>query len=227
MIIHDLGLIEYSLALAFQEKCLEEVNQARNADLENPDHEQLIICEHPLVATVGRGQDAAQDILSKNLTVFEVSRGGRATLHLPGQIVLYPILDLTRRGKDVEKILRLLETLLIETLADFRISAQVILGKTGVWTLDENPKKIASIGIAARNWISYHGLALNVTCDLKEFKSLKPCGFDSSVMTSMWEMASESYKKTWELQPQEFLKHVKMRLIENAKDLLELKDEPI
>lgn len=164
-------LLDYQTALKLQKECVEL------------QHESIIVCEHPDVITVGRGRDSLLDVLTDKIPVVEVERGGRATLHIPGQIVAYPILNLKKRGLDQIKLLRLLEGVIIETLADFGIDAGVREGETGVWV--EGKRKIASLGIAVRNEMSMHGLALNVCCDMSAFKNLKPCGYNADVMTSM------------------------------------------
>jgi lipoyl(octanoyl) transferase len=219
LVVENLGLIDYQKALETQEKAVAAVIAARKHNsLAEPDvSERLIVCEHPAVITVGRAGGASEEVHTKTLPVYEVTRGGRATLHLPGQIVVYPILDLEKRGRDLHGYMRQLETSIIDTLADFRIEAKAIEGKTGVWVAE---RKIASLGIAAKEWVSYHGLALNVTCDLKMFSHLSPCGFDSNVMTSMINEMSPEYKKTWEVEPDSFLKNVRLRLIENLKTQL-------
>ena len=114
--------------------------------------------------------------------VFEINRGGQATYHGPGQLVGYPILDLRLRGRDLHHYLRELERLLIDLLADFGIRGVSIEGKTGVWIED---RKIASIGVGVRKWVTMHGFALNVASDLRGFESITPCGISGVRMTSI------------------------------------------
>lgn len=201
--VHDLGLIEYSQALDLQNEALNNVQS---------EGERLFICEHPAVITVGRGIGAEKEIFTEEFPVFEISRGGRSTLHLPGQIVVYPILDLKKRGRDLHAYMRTLEEAIIETLADFRVTGGRVEGKTGVWV---GERKIASLGIAVRNWVTYHGLALNVVCDLGSFSNLSPCGLSSSVMTSVKREISPEYWKTWKLTDEGLMKRLKLRLVEN------------
>jgi lipoate-protein ligase B len=129
-----------------------------------------------------------ENVLSRTLPVFEIERGGDVTYHGYGQLVGYPILDLSSRERDIRKYLRNLEKTLIETLAQFGIAAQRAEGRTGVWV---GEKKIASIGVAVRSWITFHGFALNVTTDLSYFAQINPCGYHSSIMTSMKEQLGE------------------------------------
>ena len=139
------------------------------------------------------------------------------TLHLPGQVVVYPVLDLKKRGRDLHGLMRQMEEAIILTLADFRMEAMRVPGKTGVWVED---RKIASLGIAVKNWVSYHGLAVNVDCDLKEFQKIEPCGFSPNVMTSVKKEMSEGYKKVWDVDARPLVRNIKERLIENLKECL-------
>jgi lipoyl(octanoyl) transferase len=159
--------------------------------------DQLLLLEHQPVYTIGRTPD--QSSLSARRTagrlrdgdlgaghlphpLFIINRGGQATYHGPGQLIGYPILDLRRCGQDLHKYLRWLEQLLIDLLADFDIAAARRESLTGVWMGD---RKIASIGIGVRHWITMHGFALNVCGDLSPFNHIVPCGINNVEMTSM------------------------------------------
>lgn len=206
MIVRDLGLIEYAKALDIQESARDNVISGEGAEI-------LLVCEHPSVITVGRALGSSSEIFSRDIPVFEISRGGRSTLHLPGQLVMYPILDLKKRGRDLHGYLRNLEEAIISTLEDFKIEACRIEGKTGVWVAN-GTKKIASLGIAVKNGVTTHGLSLNVTCDLKSFSALNPCGFDANIMTSVDNELQDGQDK--EL----IMESVKSSLVENL--LMEL-----
>ncbi len=149
----------------------------------------LLFVEHPHVITVGRRQGALANLLRPgDVDVVEVERGGDVTYHGPGQVVAYPILALGEGERDLHRFLRNLEEGMIRTLAGFGIEGGREPGKTGVWVpggAGSAPRKIASIGIACRKWVTFHGLALNVTTDLSYFARIQPCGFDARVMTSM------------------------------------------
>lgn len=143
----------------------------------------LLLLEHEPVYTIGRTQDVSSlgdDPLPHPL--HRIGRGGQATYHGPGQLVAYPIIDLTLVGRDLHRYLRLLEEVIIQTLASYQIEGCRRDGMTGVWV---NNKKIASLGVGVRKWISFHGLALNVSGDLAPFESITPCGLSGVKMTSM------------------------------------------
>lgn len=151
-------------------------------------YDLLILLEHPPVITLGRSAGQAnllwstETLKSAGIDCATSRRGGDITLHAPGQLVGYPIVDLTCCGKDIHRFLRRLEKVLILTLADFGLAGEARPGQTGVWT---HGRKIASIGLAVRRWISYHGFALNIDNDLKTFQSIVPCGLPGVTMTSM------------------------------------------
>ncbi len=174
----DLGLTDYQAAYELQLDVLERVQRGEVADT-------LILVEHPHVITVGRSQKARANVLAAgDVPVVEIERGGDVTYHGPGQLVAYPILQLGETEKDLHRFLRNLEEAMIGTVAALGVrGAGRKAGATGVW-IDER-RKIASIGIACRKWVTFHGLALNVTTDLTQFTRINPCGFESSVMTSI------------------------------------------
>jgi lipoate-protein ligase B len=172
----DFGLRNYSEVLELQHKLIEL--RARNAI---PD--TLLLVEHPNVFTVGKAVSGEIPAQVDGVPVFRIERGGQWTYHGPGQLVGYPILDLNERQRDIHKFLRNIEETLILTIGAFGIAG----GRgeqTGVWVRE---KKIASIGAAIRNWVSFHGFALNVNTDMSYFYKISPCGFQGSTMTSMRE----------------------------------------
>jgi lipoyl(octanoyl) transferase len=176
MKIEWLGRIEYQAGLRIQEERLDECL--------DKGQESVILLEHEPVYTIGRLRDKSSLHLVEQLPypVFETNRGGQATYHGPGQLVGYPILDLRARGRDLHRYLRILEDLLIDLLKEFEIKGGKIEGKTGVWVED---RKIASIGIGIRKWVTMHGFALNVASDLSGFRSIIPCGLPGVRMTSI------------------------------------------
>jgi lipoate-protein ligase B len=178
----DWGVVEYAEA---RERQL-EVLAARQRG-EAPD--TLIFLEHPHVITLGRTRGAAANVLlAGDVPVIETERGGDVTYHGPGQIVGYPVVQLGDGEKDLHRFLRNLEEGMIRTLAEYGVTAGRKAGATGVWV---GQAKIASIGIACRKWITFHGLALNVATDLSYFARINPCGFDASVMTSLAKLVGQ------------------------------------
>jgi len=148
----------------------------------------LLLMEHPPVVTLGRSSKekhlvaSPEFLLAHGVELFEVERGGDVTFHGPGQLVGYPIVDLKRHRQDLHWYLRKIEEALINTLADYGIPGERNTSYTGVWT---RGKKIASIGVHARDWVTWHGFALNVTTDLSFFDLIVPCGITGVVMTSI------------------------------------------
>ncbi len=179
--ILDLGVIDYEEAYRIQK---DMVNRRKLGEIED----SIIVAEHPSVFTIGRTGNKAnlladEDSLKRNnIKVLRVDRGGDITFHGPGQVVLYPILDLKTRGRDIHLYLRDLEEAVIIALENYSVVAKRISGRTGIWVGGE---KIASIGIAASNWITYHGLSLNVNVDLAFFSMIYPCGMRDIKATSL------------------------------------------
>jgi len=179
-VVH-LGPTPYREGLALQAAAALARAAARAPD-------RLLYPDHPPVLTIGRSPSAGSVVASPEalrqagIEVFEVARGGDVTWHGPGQLVGYLICDLDQRGRDLHRFLRDIEQGLIDTLAGWGIEAGREAGRTGVWS---NGEKIASIGIAVRRWVSYHGFALNVAPDLRFFDLIHPCGLHGIQMTSV------------------------------------------
>jgi lipoyl(octanoyl) transferase len=183
----DWGLIEYGEAMRRQSDLVDLVHQELARDT-------VVFCSHPPIVTLGRGT-LPGDVYAWKGPTAEVNRGGRATYHGPSQVIVYPILDLNLRLRDLHQHMRTLENVVIQTLADYGIassgksiqqdSADESIEATGVWV---GSRKIASIGIGVRKWVSFHGLALNVDRDEKAFLGMKPCGFNAETMISMEEI---------------------------------------
>jgi lipoyl(octanoyl) transferase len=176
--IRWLGRIGFADALELQEHAV----AARRAQEDLGD--EIFLLEHEPVYTIGRTPDRSS-LRSEYLLphpLFAVNRGGQATYHGPGQLVGYPILNLKRYGQDLHRYLRWIEDVLVELLATYRIDARTREGLTGVWI---EQRKIASIGVGVRHWITMHGFALNVCGDLQPFASIVPCGISGVEMTSI------------------------------------------
>ncbi len=180
--IENLGCRPYAEVLELQ-------RELRRRRIEGElDEDVLLLVEHPPVITLGRGTRTSSlpispaELRRHGVEVFEVERGGDVTFHGPGQLVGYPILDLRGHRQDLHWYLRSLEDVLIGALGHFRIEADRNPGLTGVWTAG---RKIASIGIHVKQWVTLHGFALNVTTDLDRFDLIVPCGIRQVVMTSV------------------------------------------
>jgi lipoyl(octanoyl) transferase len=173
-----LGRMKFGYALALQEEIV--IKKRKDCSVGN----ELLLLEHEPVYTIGRTPDRSSLLGAAHLPhpLFPINRGGQATYHGPGQLMGYPIIDLRRCGQDLHRYLRWLEQLLIEVLAEYGIPASQRESLTGVWIED---RKIASIGVGVRHWITMHGFALNVCGDLSPFNYIVPCGINNVTMTSM------------------------------------------
>lgn len=179
--VDDLGRLDYRAAWARQLALVDERKTGAGAD-------RLLVVEHPHVFTLGRAQKAVANVLAPgDVEVIEIERGGDVTYHGPGQLVAYPIVALGDGERDLHRFLRNLEEAVIRACATFGLATDREPGATGVWCTDRAGarRKLCSIGIACRRWVTFHGLALNVATDLAYFQRINPCGFASSVMTSM------------------------------------------
>ena len=177
MNILDLGRMSYNSAWDIQKEYHKKVVSGKEPDT-------LIIVEHEPVYTLGKNANDSHLLqsASEEIQVFRIERGGDITFHGPGQIVVYPILDLNRFVKSVSWYMRTLEKIIIDTLSDFEIKAELKDGLTGVWVGDE---KIGAQGVRISRWVTMHGLALNVNTDLRYFDGIIPCGIFDYGVTSM------------------------------------------
>ena len=184
------GRVAYSAALEWQRQLADDRIAGRLT------HDVLLLLEHPPVVTLGRNSHAAHLLRPAGVDVFEVERGGDVTFHGPGQLVGYPILDLSGYKQDLHWYLRTLEQALIAALGILDIPAERNPGYTGVWT---RGKKIVSIGIHVKQWVTWHGFALNVSTDLTYFNHIVPCGIQGVEMTSVLrERGAGSTEQLWE-----------------------------
>jgi len=187
----DLGLIDFMQAYSLQKDCVREVQEGAG--------ERILSCEHPTVITQGRSSRpehllvGIDQLREQGIPVLNIDRGGDVTLHTPGQLVVYPIVDLRRRGRDLKVYIRLLEQAAIDLLRDLHIDARRHPPHTGVWV---NDRKIASLGIGVSKWIAYHGIALNISPDLRLFSLIRPCGLDVR-MTSVCDLTGVEMDVDW------------------------------
>jgi lipoyl(octanoyl) transferase len=201
------GLVEYRVALAGQERLLAAVQEGAD--------DVLLLLEHPPVYTLGRGADPVhlRDAGQGDIPSVRVGRGGQVTFHGPGQLVGYPILDLRRHRQDVRWYVGALEAVLIAALSRFGITADRRAGFPGVWV--DGTRKIASIGVGIRRWVTWHGFALNVGPNLDGFGAITPCGIGGVVMTSMAREGVEvSLSVVGRVVETEFARHFRFESIE-------------
>lgn len=213
--ILDLGTTDYEKAYRLQ---MQMVGLRRLKEIDDT----ILVAEHNAVITIGRGSQnkkvdnllIGEDALGEyGIKVLTVDRGGDITLHAPGQVVIYPIVNLAEKAKDLHLYMRMLEGAIINCLDYFKIKSFRILNRTGVWT--SATKKIASIGIAATDWITYHGLSLNVNMDLEWFSMIRICGLEGVRATSMKEYLRRDIT----------MKEVKSRMVKSACEALNIPND--
>ena len=196
--LEDLGLIDYKQCWDYQTKLFEASVQLKIKNRKFPENRvstknHLIFCEHPHVYTLGKSGDLKNLLIDgpkrkeKNISFYKINRGGDITYHGPGQLVVYPILDLDYFFSDIHKYLRLLEESVILTLADYGVTGQRLDGFTGVWVdaEKETPRKICAIGVKCSRWVTMHGIGFNINSNLDYFKHIVPCGIEDKSVTSL------------------------------------------
>lgn len=223
--VYSLGLTEYDSSWALQQKLVTEVKEARHGGC-------LLLVEHAPVYTVGRGRG------SENLRIttdrlkdlgagfHRVDRGGDITFHGPGQLVVYPILNLGGRGRDVVGYVRKLEQVVIDTLASFAVEGSRISGRPGVWT-DQN-HKICALGVRISRGVTSHGFALNVSTDLSWFEHIVPCGIADAQATSLRQLLGERTPAMVEVRAEvvrSFARRFGVETIDAEGDPLEIRTE--
>ncbi|PWL24532.1 MAG: lipoyl(octanoyl) transferase [Fluviicola sp. XM-24bin1] len=193
----DLGLIDYKEAWDYQEKLfkgtIDQKIRIRNGESDTPTEHYMLFCQHPHVYTLGKSGDKENLLLDDaglrehHATYYEINRGGDITYHGPGQLVVYPILDLDHFFTDIHKYMRYLEEAVIQTLAEYGIESGRVGGLTGVWIEGETERarKICAMGVKSSRWVTMHGIGFNVNSDLSYFSHIIPCGIDDKAVTSM------------------------------------------
>lgn len=194
----DLGLVDYQQAWEYQTQLFNQILEIKKENRDKPAQDQqptpnyLLFCEHPHVFTLGKSGDGknllinTQQLADVGATYYHINRGGDITYHGPGQIVVYPIFDLENFFTDIHQYMRLLEESVILTLKELGIESGRIKGLTGVWLGEgEQARKICALGVKTSRWVTMHGLAFNVTTDLKYFDYIVPCGIDDKAVTSV------------------------------------------
>jgi lipoyl(octanoyl) transferase len=166
-------LIPYKTAFLFLKKRVELIKKTKGKEL-------LWILEHPVTYTSGI-RSKENEILDKKIKIIQTNRGGKITLHSPGQKVIYFVLNLNKRKKDIKNLIKQIELSIIEFLKLYQIESHADTKNVGIWVKD---KKIAAIGIRVSNWIAYHGFSINISNDLKHYKKIIPCGLDNTKVTT-------------------------------------------
>ena len=166
--------VSYKKAMLYLNKRVEEVKYGKNREL-------LWILEHPTTYTAGVSYDK-KEIIDKNIKVIQSNRGGKITLHNPGQKIIYFVIDLNNRKKDIRKLINILEISIINFLKIFKIKSQKDKKNIGIWV---NKKKIAAIGIRVSRWVAYHGCSINISNDLSQYLKIIPCGLSNKKITSI------------------------------------------
>jgi lipoyl(octanoyl) transferase len=192
--VQDLGVIKYADALEIQTDKFNELVNNKIDERSNSNAHFLYLCEHDPVITLGKAANEQNILLTedflkeKGIDVVHINRGGDVTFHGPGQITGYPILDLDFFTSDLKVYMRMLEEVMIQTIAAYHLAGYRIKDATGVWvnsSSDNQPKKIAAFGVKTSRWITMHGFALNVDVDLNYFNYINPCGFTDKGVTNM------------------------------------------
>ncbi|MCO5247873.1 MAG: lipoyl(octanoyl) transferase LipB [Chitinophagales bacterium] len=188
--IIDLGICDYKKTFEFQERLFNQiVEKKRTEESYTHGRNYLLLVEHPSIYTLGKNGDISHIVFNnENIEVLRVGRGGDVTYHGPGQLVVYPIFDLGQFGKSIKNYIHLLEEVIIQVLAHYRIKGERSEGETGVWiepSLNDKARKICAIGVRTSRWVTMHGLALNVNTDLSYFEKIIPCGIYNKDVTSI------------------------------------------
>ena len=218
----DLGLIDYKQCWDYQTKLFDATVQLKIQNRKFPDNSistknHLIFCEHPHVYTLGKSGDLKNLLIDgqkrkeKKISFYKINRGGDITYHGPGQLVVYPILDLDYFFSDIHKYLRLLEEAVILTLQDYGVFGQRLEGFTGVWVDDkkETPRKICAIGVKCSRWVTMHGIGFNINSNLDYFKHIVPCGIEDKSVTSLQKETNQEID----------MEELKLRFKKNFKNL--------
>lgn len=221
----DLGLVDYTEAWDFQTKLFQSILAVKNANRERSEYEQaptdnyLLLCEHPPVVTLGKSGDpgnllaSPEQLKNYGATYVNTNRGGDITFHGPGQLVVYPVIDLENFFTDINRYMRNLEEAVIRTLRNYQVEGGRVPGLTGVWISDEqSQRKICAMGVKTSRWVTMHGLALNVNVDLRFFDLIIPCGIQNKEVTSLKKERGREFD----------MGEIKTRLTENLLDVFEM-----
>ena len=190
--------VDYNKSMEILERRVEDILLGKKNEL-------LWILEHNTVYTAGTSSNK-DDLINKNIKIIKTNRGGKHTIHSPGQKIIYFVLNLNNRGKDVRKLVSKIETCIIEILKEYKIKSCTDKKNIGIWVKKKNNlMKIAAIGIRVRKWIAYHGFSINVSNDLSKYKNIVPCGVKDKGITSLKEIGVNNLDKIEEIIAKKFL----------------------
>ena len=192
--------IPYKTAILYLNKRVEEVKSDKNREL-------LWILEHPITYTAGVSFNK-KEIIDKKIKIVKSNRGGKITLHNPGQKIVYFVINLNNRKKDIRKLINSIEKSIIQFLENYKIKAKNDKKNIGIWVKD---KKIAAIGIRVSRWVAYHGCSINISNNLNEYLKIIPCGLDNKKVTSM--------SKLIDIKPKNFENNLANIFIENINNI--------
>ena len=190
--------IDYAKSMKILEKRVQDVLFEKKEEL-------LWILEHKTVYTAGTSANE-KDLIDKDLSIFKTNRGGKYTVHSPGQKVVYFVLNLNKRKKDIRMLINNIESCIINILREYKIKSYPDRNNIGIWIKKgDNSMKIAAIGIRVKKWIAYHGFALNISNDLEKYKKIVPCGIRDKGITSLKNMGIKNYQNINEIIAKKFL----------------------
>ena len=190
--------IDYVKSMKILEKRVQDVLFEKKEEL-------LWILEHKTVYTAGTSANE-KDLIDKDLSIFKTNRGGKYTVHSPGQKVVYFVLNLNKRKKDIRMLINNIESCIINILREYKIKSYPDRNNIGIWVKNgNNSMKIAAIGIRVKKWIAYHGFALNISNDLEKYKKIVPCGIRDKGITSLKNMGIKNYQNINEIIAKKFL----------------------
>ena len=190
--------VDYNKSMDILERRVENILLGKKNEL-------LWILEHNTVYTAGTSSNK-DDLINKNIKIIKTNRGGKHTIHSPGQKIIYFVLNLNKRGKDVRKLVSKIETCIIEILKEYKVKSCTDKKNIGIWVKKKNNlMKIAAIGIRVRKWIAYQGFAINVSNDLSKYKNIVPCGVKDKGITSLKEIGVNNFDKIEEIIAKKFL----------------------
>ena len=195
--------IKYKSAMLKLEKKLEQIKINKSKEL-------IWILEHEEIFTGGTSYNS-NEIIDKSINFIKTNRGGKITYHGPGQLVFYFVIDLNKRGKDIRKLITAIEKTIIDTLKDYNINSFADRKNIGIWFKHKSGKidKVAAIGIKVKNWIAYHGFAINISNKLEVYKKIIPCGIRNRGVTNLNKIKKQNYKKIENILIKNFLSNIK------------------